>query len=408
MTARTRDLAVALLVLVAVWLVVLQVGPWGDDSITDVPIYRDYAAQMQAGELPYRDFEVEYPPLATVVFWVAGLGGTEWQTYSAAFGALMLVAAGVCLLLVGGLASAAGLRPGRRRLALGLVALSPLLVGSVVRTHFDLVPTALTMGALLALARNRAALAFALLGAGAMTKVFPAALVPAACAYLWARGRRREALGGLVVFGAVIALVSAPFVAIDPDGYAEAYRFQLDRPTQIESSPASVLLALRAVGATSVTVTGTHTNPDLYKSQGLDSALSAPVAGIFGAMMVVALGLCAMALGHARAKRPQPLDLVLVALATLLAVIALGKVLSPQFVVWLVPLGAVAAAAGRWQAGAAIGVASVLTLAEFPALYPGVVDLQTGPVLLVAARNVALMTALGFVAGDVAWSARRR
>src|SRR5262249_31604504 len=144
-----------------------------------------------------------------------------------------------------------------------IVALSPLLTGAVVRTHFDLVPVALLLAALLALVRDRSVAGFTLLGAGTMTKLFPALAVPVAAAWVLARGPRagRAVMRGLLAFAAVVVVVSAPFIGGD---YLDSFRFQLDRPVQIESTPASVLFALGGSR-----VTGSATVPDAYRSNGL-------------------------------------------------------------------------------------------------------------------------------------------
>ena len=50
-------------------------GPWDDESITDLPLYSSYAQIFLDGHLPYRDVAFEYPPLAGPVLTVSGLAG---------------------------------------------------------------------------------------------------------------------------------------------------------------------------------------------------------------------------------------------------------------------------------------------------------------------------------------------
>jgi hypothetical protein len=66
-------------------------------------------------------------------------------------------------------------------------------------------------------------------------------------------------------------------------------------------------------------------------------------------------------------------------------------VLSPQFLIWLVPL--VPLVAGVWGLGASglLLVALVLTHLWFPSRYWDLVDLDAAPVWLLVARNVALV-----------------
>lgn len=391
---RIAEPLLAGLLLAVVWIVVLHVGPWSNTGVTDVPIFQDYAARMRDGQVPYKDFALEYPPLAPLVFWLAGSFGTGWHPYADVFGYSMLFVAVVCLFLVNELALALAVPDRRRRLALVLVALTPALLGSVVRTHFDLVPVALVLGALLAAVRERPLLGFGLLGLGAATKLFPLLLVPVFAGYLWGRGRRRSAGQGVALSVAIVVAASLPFLIVDAGGYLDFYRFQGERPVQIESTPASVLLGLDAISLDSITVTGTIANPDRYKSQGLESSAAPAVGGLGGALALLLVGLATAAVARLGRRGPDPHVLILSAFGVLLAGVALGKVLSPQYVIWLLPLAALIAVDGYPLPAAAVGAAGLLTFIEFPARYMDVVALETGPVLIVVARNCALLVAL--------------
>src|SRR2546421_11232729 len=62
--------------LVAVWAIAFSVGPTADVHINDMGVYRGYADAIRAGQYPYLDFALEYPPLALLVFTAAGTLGT--------------------------------------------------------------------------------------------------------------------------------------------------------------------------------------------------------------------------------------------------------------------------------------------------------------------------------------------
>ena len=94
-------------------------------------------------------------------------------------------------------------------------------------------------------------------------------------------------------------------------------------------------------------------------------------------------------------RTPGARGLVLAALAAVLAFAALGKVLSPQYVLWLVPLGALAFAWRMHALAAALGAAALLTQLEFPSRYLDLVDREPFPLAVVALRNLALLVALG-------------
>ena len=261
-------------------------------------------------------------------------------------------------------------------------ALMPLLCGALVRTHFDVFPVAILLGGLLLLCRDRPRAGLAVLGLGAMTKLFPLVAVPVALAWLVARGRRREAWQGALACAATIAVVALAAVAASPDGAADAVRYHLDRPVQIESSPAMVVLGLDAVGA------GDAVSVSSHRSDGLLHDAADAVSALFAGVLVGLVALLA-----ARAGR-TPRELVLASLAGVIAFALFGKVLSPQFVIWALPLGALAFAWRSHALAAAIAVAALLTQIEFPAHYFDVVEREPLALALVALRNAALLAAL--------------
>jgi MFS family permease len=141
-----------------------------------------------------------------------------------------------------------------------------------------------------------------------------------------------------------------------------------------------------------------------HRSDGIVHPADGLVAAVFAAALLCTLTL----LTAGAARRPAgERRLVLASLAAVAAFAALGKVLSPQFALWLVPLGALALA---WRMHALAGcVAAViaLTLVEFPSRYFDLVDREPLPLAIVALRNAALLGALVLVARELLPAARR-
>jgi hypothetical protein len=90
--------------------------------------------------------------------------------------------------------------------------------------------------------------------------------------------------------------------------------------------------------------------------------------------------------------RAAPADIALVVLAIVLAIVTFGKVLSPQFFIWILPAWALVACRDAWI-GVLGGLALALTQAEFPALYWNLLDMQPLPLAIVVARNTLLLAA---------------
>ena len=387
-----RDAAIALSLLLAGWAATLWLPPFSNERVNDLFVYRQLAEPVLDGALPYREVFLEYPPLAAPAIALPGLLGIGEEAFRLAFAGWTLLLAAAVVLLTAALAARTG---GSRRMALLAAATMPLACGAMVRTHFDLAPLALLLAGLLLLASARPRLGMAVLGVGAMTKGFPLLAAPPALAWLWAKGERREALEGAACLVAVAGVLGAAAVAISPAGVMDAVTFQLDRPVQVESSQASALLALDALGA------GEAGRVSSHRSDGVVHGADGFVSAVFLVGFLVALGALT---GYARAGTRQ---MVLAGLAAVAAYVALGRVLSPQYLIWLVPLTALALAWRMYAPAAALATATVLTQIEFPARYFDVVERQPEATALVGLRNATLLLALSLLAAAAARSASR-
>jgi hypothetical protein len=374
--------------LVAAWLVVTHHGPFSGAKINDLYVYSQYRDILVHAHLrPYRDFPFEYPPGALVPILLAGGDATELSW-------LMLGGAVVCQLCAWRIG---GARAG------WLMVLLPALAGALVRTHFDLLPAALAMlGLLLLVAPPRrlpyaAELGFAVLALGTAAKLWPAALALVAFAWLLGRGQRAAAWRSAAVFFVVVLALCAPFAA--HGGFPKAMvRFHLDRPVQIESTAAT---AIELVGGSYVT--GDPIRHDEFKSNGLDGG-AADALGLASSALLLA---AAAGLAVLTARRRTSDALVLSSLAIVLAFVAFGKVLSPQYLCWLLPLAAVAAARGAPLGAALTAAAALLTQLWFPDHYFDVVTQHAWAVVAVGVRNVTVLLALAATARALARSPSR-
>ncbi len=329
-------------------------------QITDVGLYHAYGERMTHGDVPYRDFDVEYPPGALPVFVLPALV-TEGRTgYTLVLAALLaLVGAGGVLLTDRALVSLGRSRRDRLPVLVAL-ALSPLLLGAILLARFDLVPAALTTGALLALLRGQPRLAGAVLGIAIAVKLYPVVVLPVAVAWVVHRHGWREArwLIGLAI--CLPALAYLPFALLAPDGVAWSIGHQLSRPLQIESLGSGLLLVAHDVFDTELGWSSGH------GSQNLTGSAAGALAVASSAVQLGALA----AIGWCLVRREvTPERLVRYAVAAVVAFVAFGKVISPQYLVWLlflVPL--VGGLRGR-VAGALFVLAAALTAMWFPARY---------------------------------------
>jgi Glycosyltransferase family 87 len=359
----------------------LHVGPFDDNEIIDTPVYQRYGDAVLDGLVPYRDFSLEYPPGALPAFILPSLAPAD--DYRTVFELTMLACGLAAVALVAIALASSGAGPGRLYGATALAALAPLALGPVVLTRYDLWPAALTIGALAAILADRDRLGFGLLGLAVAAKVYPVVLVPIALVYVARRRGGRDAAIAFGVFALVLAAVLAPFAVSSSGGLAESLERQVSRPLQVESLGAAFLLAAhQADGGYMPSVVSS------FGSQNLVGAAPDALAALLAALQALAVVAVWLVFVTRRGSRAE---LGAAAAAAVAAFVAFGKVLSPQFLIWLIPLVPLAAGRRGLAASGLFLVALVLTQLWFPSQYWELVALEAAPTWLLLARDVVLV-----------------
>ncbi|GAB3950530.1 glycosyltransferase family 87 protein [Streptomyces sparsus] len=204
-----------------------------------------------------------------------------------------------------------------------LVALAPAFALTAT-INWDLLAVALTAAAMLMWSRSRPLAFGVLLGLATAAKLYPVLLLGPLFVLCWRAGRWRafrSALGGTA---AAWLAVNLPVMFFAPEGWAKFYSFSQERPVDFGSI---WLIISQRTG-----------NP-------LDNANTyATLLMLLGCAAIGALALCAR-------HRPRFAQLAFLVVALF---ILTNKVYSPQYVLWLIPLAALARPRWRdflvWQA----------------------------------------------------------
>ncbi len=250
-------------------------------------------------------------------------------------------------------------------------------------SRFDLWPAMLTAAALALLLAGRFRFALGVLGLAAAAKIYPAVLAPIVLAHVWRTRGRREALlcGG--VFVGVIAAIVLPFAVISPGGVWESVWGQAGRPLQIESLGAGVLLAAHQLFGLDLTMESSH------GSQNLAGGAADALAVLSTVLQIAAV--VAVWIWYARGPA-DPGRLIRACAAALCAFIAFGKVLSPQFLIWLIPLVPLVRGRRGLLASGVLAAALVLTQLWFPYRYWELaLEFDAAASWLVLVRDLALV-----------------
>lgn len=382
---RGRTAFLALLASVAALAVGLFVsGFQGGPGISDTSVYRTYGERITSGDLPYRDFVVEYPPGALAPFVVPALVSSSTHGYDATFATLMVTALTVAAVLI--VLSLVALRASTLNilLSVGAFLTGVALLGPFVLTRFDLYAAAATLAAVCAILYGRRTLGPALLGVAIATKIYPAVLLPLLVARTWRRDGRTAGLTALAVTVGTSLLIYLPFALLAPEGVVRSVWRQLGRPLQIESLGSGVLLALHhALGMPLDWASGSG-------SQNLTGTVAAVASAVTTIVGIAALLL--VSVRYARGDAENDARFVRYAAAAIVAFVAFGKVVSPQFLVWLLAVVVLVQGARGVMAITLLVVASALTRLWFPREYWELVK-QFDPASswLVLARDLLLV-----------------
>ena len=290
---------------------------------------------------PLHMLPIEYPPLTLAIFSLGLLAPLAY--YQVAFALWMAVAAIIMYWILQ--------RFGPRGSALTFACY--ILVGAYATAEgrFDLVPAGLTLLCVIAAERKRWSIAYIILAVAVLLKIYPILFLPVLLiaeqretgrfytpqptmtlrtlpGELWQtlRGLARWQWKHCLIFLGVLIGVTGLFALLNAQGAGESqFSYFINRPMQIEASGSSLLWIATLFGFSAHTV---YTYGSLNVVSPLDSALSLLSSAAFalGCLYVVWL------------QWRDKLNIVQACIALLLIFIATGKVFSPQYLIWVLPL----------------------------------------------------------------------
>ncbi|MGW0880905.1 glycosyltransferase 87 family protein [Streptomyces sp. NPDC002671] len=344
------------------------VFPGADVTLDVSVIYQGWYEVLRQGTFPLDDVTWQYPPAAALA--IVSPAALPFLSYPHAFFALAFLADTAVLCLLG----CAGIHPDRSMRGVWIWVAGLPLLGPTVYARYDVMVTALAVAALLAGLRRPRVLG-ALAGLGALLKVWPALLL------VGAAGRRVRA-SALVTATGLAALFSVSM----PGAFA-FLGFQRDRGTEVESLGALVFHVARHFGWDGQVLLNYGSVEFLGPHVELVSSVALALTGAsFGWLLLWRL----------RATRFTTQSLADAAFTAVLLFTVTSRVISPQYLVWLVGLAAVCLCfrPSRMTAPALmVVVASFVTLLEFPIGFSHVVVSDGYGITLLLVRNGLLLIA---------------
>ena len=346
-------------------------------------LYFGYASQIMDGGFPYRDFALEYPPFSLLFFILPRLAAPTWQIYSIWFQAEVIIFDLIGLLVIYSIAKRLGKAPWKM---LSIYTVGLLAVGPIIGQQFDIFPAVMVLLSLYYFWLGKHKTAWALLALGAMTKIYPVVIAPIFLIYYIRNHQYIRIRDGIITFAAVSLAIALPFLIMSPDGFLNFFSYHAQRGIQLESTYSGFLLVADKLDLTSVSVV--HN----FGSYNVSGQLADTCVTISNYLPVVLLFIAYWII-YKRMNLGKP-DIARMGAYSLLAVLILlisSRILSPQYLIWLIPLLPLLAGRWRYPIWILFVITGALTYYIFPWHYTELAQYNSGAIAVLMSRNILLI-----------------
>jgi Glycosyltransferase family 87 len=317
---------------------------------------------------PYRDFEVEYPPVMVAAIDAIDGGSVRSTTVRLMWSQLVMD-----LAIAAVVAWAWGRRAGIAYLVIGL----PFLLYPFAYLRLDLLSVFLAVLGLALVRRGHQYGGGAVLAIACFAKLWPVVLVPVLIL--------RRAWRALAAFVAVGAAGTAAWVAwAGIDGPKQVLTFRGAKGWEFESTVGALV---RSVGGVT---------PHIERGAWRVGEVTTMVSGLLALALLAGVTMAWVVAARAAPRGTAVLD-GLAPMAAITVFLVFSPLLSPQFLLWLLPFAAIAATHGERLVTGLVLVVSALSVALL-ALLPELIHGGTFAVFVLASRNAFLLALLAALA----------
>lgn len=328
---------------------------------------RFYKIASQDGR-PYRDFEVEYPPVM-----VAAIEAIDGGTVRSTTVRLMWSQLVIDLAIAAVVAWAWGRRAGIAYLLIGL----PFLLYPFIYLRLDLLSVFLAVLGIALVRRRHQYGGGAALAIACFAKLWPVVLVPV----LIVR-RAWRALAAFVVVGAAGTAAWVAWGGID--GPKQVLTFRGAKGWEFESTVGALV---RSVGGAT---------PHIERGAWRVGEVPAVVNGVLAVALLAGVAMAWVLASRAKPRGTAVLD-GLAPMAAITVFLVFSPLLSPQFLLWLLPFAAIAAAHGERLVTGLVLLVFALSTALL-ALLPELIHGGTFALFVLISRNAILIALLAALA----------
>jgi hypothetical protein len=353
-----------------------------DTYCSSLGLYFNYSSLVMDGGIPYRDFALEYPPFSLFFIMLPRLFFSSYDAYAVAFQVEIFIFILLGLYLIYRIARDTGSAPWEMMAAYTAVILA---VGPIITRQYDIFPAVMVLLSLYFFWKGRHKTSWVILALAATAKIYPVFIAPVFLLY-YLRNRQYRRIGtGVITFAITGLAVALPFLITAPEGLWNMVSYHAERGVQLESTYSAIALIGEKMGWASI-----------YTDFSAGSwNIAGPLADNLAAMSTILMPFFLLVgywFIYRRLRPGESRIFELGAFSLLIAAVVLitGKVLSPQYLIWLLPLLPLAAGLryATWAVFIAIGGMSYYV---FPWNYIDLVYLETWPVAVLIARDILLV-----------------
>lgn len=367
-------------------------------------LYYRYAESMLDFQMPYCDFAAEYPPFAMVLILIPGLFSFSPFSYQIAFGLevyVFLLIGQICIHRIAGTFSD---EPKRFS---DLYIILSICLFDFVMDRYDIFPTIMCLAALYFIRFDKIRWAWAMIALGTVTKLYPALMAPALLVYLCMNGRKNDALRGIGICLVIGCLSMLPFVISDLESAFMFLTYHMDRGMQVEALASSFLMLFGNLGLIDIGYVFNFGSDNIY------GPVPDAVAGCMLYLMFITIISTYVAYWYMLSKREDresyPM-LVATCIAVIMLFMLVNKVLSSQYLVWMIPFIVVMVMFLRpewrnrtvWMFGISIALTQINLIMNYalrpvgePFTLPGILLLMVRNIILVLMFAVVIRTMSG-------------
>ena len=291
------------------------------------------ADQLFNGDIPI----TEYPPLSLIFFVIPRIFFSDPFGYNIGYVIMIFVITIVGLHLMRRTAESLNMNP---VWAMTIYSVLIALLLEYVADRYDIIPAVMTLASFYFFINKKMPAAFIILALAMMTKLYPAILLPI---YLIIYMVERDWKGfatGTVWFLIGAAVVALPCLLIEPDLIMGFMGYHSVRPLEIDSFAATLIYPFSLFGLTDVWIQAS-TDAGSYGSDNLRGPLCDAVAPWLTPIMMVLIVLFILWYGNVRYRLEKVDERAFVLSAaifiSLMIFILVGKVLSSQYIIWVIP-----------------------------------------------------------------------